>query len=218
MCIFNREMWGVTVSIISGLMYWLLEENIVTYRFGKHHSKTLAVLKWITIVGLIVEHLSLHYHALYERLMHIIHKSFILLFYGIGDIVIVFDQNYSIAFFMCGHILMLIECALKMIVLAVEYTVCITVFSILCTGVSTYLFKQHNKNITDKVLRLYILYIFVLSLILITPLVTQGYIGGWFFVISDLLLGFQIKRLSKLTFPLYYTSLLCLLYLYTTHE
>ena len=211
-------MWGIAVSIIFGFVYWILEENIVTYRFGEHHPKVLATFKWITIIGLIIEHLSIHYHLWYERLMYILHKCSILLFYGIGDMVIVFNQHYSVGFFMCGHILMLIECGLKIIMLAIEYIVGIKAFSVASTGLFAYLFKQHNKDVSDKVFGLYVIYIFVLSLILVTPLVTRGYFGGWFFVISDLLLGFQIKRLSKLTFPLYYTSLLCLLYLYTTHE
>lgn len=210
-------MLPLIISILAGCVYWVFEEEMLSHKFGPHHSKVLALLKWITVSGLIVEHLSLHYHVFLERLLHISHKCMIFLMYAIGDVIIIFNQNYSVTFFMFGHILLLIECTFKVVILAIEYIVGILAFSLVITSCFAYLYKQNNKDIDNYVYGLYVTYIFILSLILITPVITSGYFGGWFFVISDLLIGFKIKQLSKLTFPLYYTSLLCLLYLYTTH-
>jgi hypothetical protein len=210
-------MLGLAISILCGFIYWIVEEDIISHRFGEHHPKVLVGLKWITVLGLIIEHLALHYHALYERLISIIHKVGILMFYGFGDMIIVFNQNYSIIFFMCGHALLIMECILRALVLAIEYIVGISAFAIGTTALFGYLFKKYNKDISQYEYGLYIVYIFTLSLVLATPVVAKGYFGGWFFVVSDVLIGFKIKQFSKLTFPLYYTSLLCLLYLYTTH-
>lgn len=210
-------MLGLIISLISGFVYWIVEENIVTHRFGKHHSNVLAALKWCVISGIAIEHLSIHYHAFYERIISIGHKLSILLFYGFGDMVIVFNQNYSIIFFMCGHVLLISECILRMLVLAIEYTAGIVAFSLIITAIFGYLFKKHNQDMSRFEYQLYIGYIFTLSLIIITPIIAKGYFGGLFFVISDILIGFKIKKLSKLTFPLYYASLLSLIYLYSTH-
>lgn len=211
-------MWAVFASVMLGTCYWIFEEQIIKYRFGQHHPKVMVILKWATVSGLIIEHLTAHYHAFYERIIHIAHKGLILIMYAIGDMIIVFNQHYSVAFFMCGHILLLVKFSLKIFVLAVEYIVGITAFALLITAIFAYLFKKSNSNISNYTYGLYVSYIFVLALILITPFVASGYFGGWFFVISDILIGFKIKQFSKLTFPLYYTSLLCLLYLYTMHD
>ena len=211
-------MLPLIISLFSGCLYWGLEEKITTHRFGKHHLKILALLKWIAVVGLIIEHLSIHYHIFFERLIYIFHKCMIFTMYAVGDIIIIFNQHYSITFFMCGHILLLIECTLKIIVLTTKYLVGIIAFAVITTACFGYIYKKYNNNIDNCVYGLYITYIFILSLVLVIPVISSGYFGGYFFVISDLLIGFKIKQLSKFTFPLYYTSLLCLLYLYTTHE
>lgn len=208
----------IVISVAFGLVYWAFEERIITYRFGLHHSIIMVLLKWGTVFGLIIEHLSIHYHVFYDKFLRIVHKGMIFVLYAIGDTVIIFNQHYSIAFFMCGHILLLGKCVLKIIVLTVEYIVGVIAFALCVTAIFAYLFKKYNEKIDHYVYGLYITYIFTLSLILITPFVAFGYFGGWFFVISDLLIGFKIKQLSKLTFPLYYASLLSLLYLFTIHD
>jgi len=207
-------MWALAISIIFGAIYWTLEESIIKYRFGMHHTKVLALFKWITVLGLILEHLHIHYDVLYQQLTKIIGKCIVLSMYGIGDIVIVFNQNYSILFFALGHILLITESIVKILVLAIEYIVGIIVISLVATTIFGYIFKQTNNNLTNYEHGLYIIYIFILSLVITTPIVASGYFGTLLFVISDILIGFKIKQLSKLSFPLYYASLLCLLYVY----
>lgn len=207
-------MWPVAISLIFGLAYWIIEENIITYRFGKHHPKILATFKWMTIVGLIVEHIRIHYDIFYQKLTTILGKCFVLIMYGIGDMIIVFNQNYSIIFFALGHALLIIENAFKIFVLAIEYTVGIIAFALIITTVFAYIFKQQNTTLNNYEYGLYFTYIFILALVITIPVVASGYFGTLLFVISDVLIGFKIKQLSKMTFPLYYASLLCLLYLY----
>ena len=212
-------MFALIFSLISGCLYWIIEENIILFkgRITTYRTKILAALKWTTVFGLIIEHLSLHYHALYEKLLHIMYKSLIFLLYAFGDIIIIFNEPCSVIFFMIGHTLLLASYCFKILLLTIEYTVGILLFSIFITTLFGYVYRLYNKQMNNYVYGLYVSYIFVLSLILITPFITSGYLGGIFFVISDVLIGFKIKQFSKLTFPLYYTSLLCLLYLFTTN-
>ena len=69
------------------------------------------------------------------------------------------------------------------------------------------LFKSNGKEFI-----VYVIYIYSLGLILLLPFLISDYAGTVFFVLSDVLLGFKIKQFKKITFPLYYASLVCIIY------
>lgn len=136
----------------------------------------------------------------------------ILLMYAVGDFVIQFHQHYSIGFFMGGHAIFLIDYMAHLFFYTFEYIICVIGCCIMITTVFSWLFGKVNKDIGFIVYFIYILYIFSLSLVLVIPLLKNVYLGHLFFILSDVLIGFKVKHLSILTFPLYYTSLLYLLY------
>ncbi len=203
-------MLPLIICILLGIIYWCIEEKITDYKIS---TTVTAAIKWSAVIGLIGEMLRMHYHELYDKLAHIVVSSLIFLMYSIGDIVIQFNQNYSIGFFIGGHVILLYKFVLELMLLSIEYILLILLSIIIVTCISSYAFKKNSENIEPLELMIYVVYIFVLANILITPLLVSGYVGHIFFVVSDVLIGFKIKQLSKLTFPLYYTSLLFLLYL-----
>lgn len=200
-------MFALIASIVFGMIYWAIEERILAIRCSK---QTLAFIKSLCVFALIVELIHISYNTLDVNIIHVAHKTTVLLFYAIGDIVIIFHQPYSLAFFGSGHILIVFN----LFLLTMEYTLIIVGFSIIITTVCAWLFKTNNKELDTRTLNIYIGYMFILSLILLAPIIKVGYFGAIFFVISDILIGFNIRQFSKLTFPLYYISLLCFLYLY----
>lgn len=205
-------MFALLVSAILGLVYWSIEEGVVDYRCER---KYLALLKWVCVLGLIFEMFMIHYDEMYKNMIYLIYKTVIFVLYAIGDVIIVFNQNVSICFFMMGHCLLLYVPTFEMMMLAMDGVLLVCVCSLLVTLLFSWIFRRMNPDIEGEMLMFYVSYIFVLSVMLVVPLVVSGYYGGLFFVLSDVLIGLKIRRLSKFTFPLYYISLICLLYMYT---
>lgn len=202
-------MLPLVVCVLLGIVYWCIEEKVTDYSVS---STITATIKWSAVIGLIAEMLRIHYHELYEQFTYIVQNSIIFLLYSIGDIVIQFNEQYSIGFFIGGHIVLLSKFVLQLTMLSVGYIAIVLVSVISVTLISSYAFKKNSEHIEGLEFAVYVIYIFVLANILITPVFVSGYIGHMFFVVSDVLIGFKIKQLSKLTFPLYYTSLLFLIY------
>lgn len=202
----------LTFAIVAAFIYWFVD-NHNTYCSEKLHSclksKTLlAIIKWISVCILVILSIDL------SHTLNVL-KSGVLLLYSIGDVIIVWKESYSILFFMSGHILLILHALFKdlwehIVVNHIGLWLWLSSSIFICS-VSSFLLRLHRTDIENKEFLLYILYIFTLALVLILPTLASKYHGTIFFVISDVLIGFKITSFKKLTFPLYFISLLLIL-------
>ena len=129
-----------------------------------------------------------------------------LLMYAIGDVVIMWNQSFSLIFFQVGHLFFLSTYFQQ----NVYYEFLLPFFAVLTFSIHYFLIYR-NPKICDKPYEyiLYWMYIFVSQCFLIVP-VLHGYFGTIPFLISDLSIGFQLDIVHTFEYPLYYLSLLYL--------
>ena len=176
---------NITSSILLSILYWF--HDIIFrdyYGFDDNKVKYIkAIIKLLSILLLTGEYLPYQFNLA-------------LLFYCIGDFWIVFDEKTSLYFFMLGHIFFIQFFELSMMIVYVRYMIVLII-------ISTIIFHKIIGSPTP--FWTYFFYILVLHLYAIIPLF-HGHYAHLLFVLSDLLIGFNINH--RITWPLYYLSIL----------
>ncbi len=203
---------GLSAAIIVATIFWFIdnyttfcERNIHEYIDSK---SVLAFIKWSSVALLILISLD------FTHYLKII-KSAVLFSYSIGDVIIIWKETYSILFFMLGHSLLITHAILKdlwehIFIDHIGLWLWVSV-SIFIGLISSIALKIHRTDIENNEFILYVFYIFTLVLILFIPTLVSKYLGTIFFVMSDIVIGFKISALKKITFPLYFLSLILIL-------
>lgn len=180
------------LSLTCAALYWFFYQYYHVYHtrpIGKYEA---ALVKWLSVV-LLAETLDAPM------------SMFIFWFYSIGDIVILWNQHLAVLFFMIGHLIFL-----AMHIPMHNFFVMLGAFGLSSTFFSAYLY-QNKLTIDLKEMFLYFSYMLILGYLLVSTIYHEYY-GFILFVLSDIGIGFQIKNLYLLEFPLYYTSLLYFTY------
>ena len=165
----------ILLSLLSSSTYWYLD-HYCKYDNLKVFFKMMALLTLLDQENMI-------YNS-------------ILLSYSIGDVVLNYNEKYSIVFFGMGHLIFVMK------MLYAKLTLGLIVCSPIISASSALFYKiLRKKNIS------YFYYITILHLLLITSLV-HDYYGQILFILSDLSIGLKIKETEKFEWGLYYLSVL----------
>jgi hypothetical protein len=176
---------------------------VTCYSFLKHLNKKeiislsnadIAIMKLISILCLLEKSAP---NQVY---------NIILLFYALGDLIIVWSQPFSLIFFQVGHLFFLSTYH--------QYNISYEYFLPILAGLTFIIYftlLYQNPGLFEKHYEyvLYWIYIFVLHCFLFVPLF-HGYVGTIPFIISDISIGFELDVVHSLEYPLYYISLLYL--------
>lgn len=180
------------LSAICAFSYWLFYQYYHVYHTRPISKYEGAFIKWLSVV-LLMDFLNAHV------------SMSVLLFYSIGDIVILWNESISIIFFLIGHLIFISQ----HIPFHDLIPMC-TALALASIFFSVYMYEHHyvrSKRVCIKTAILYFLYMLILAYLLVSSL-HNYYYGFIFFVISDIGIGFDIEWLYLLEFPLYYISLL----------
>ena len=179
------------LTFLCGFIYWL------GYQFMniKLNKYTAGFFKWLSVVGFT-------WYTGWSM------ESLILICYSLGDVVIIWHQTSCLGFFLMGHLVfittMLVEHNFTFVTLSLS--IAITVY---------YGLLKHASSINETTPRiekiLYFTYIWALGYTLVASL-WHTYIGYILFVVSDLSIGFKFKYLKLAEFPLYWFSLLYMIW------
>lgn len=208
-------MFIIAIALILGFIYWFIEnhsEKTKTHFLFKNTQIPhwiIGGIKWSSVALLIYTTINI------QSTIHII-KTTILILYSIGDFIIIYSDSTSIVFFLAGNLMIVTHFITRMfwdlLVTTHLHLLAWLVTSITIASIACIVFNVKRKDLPSTEISIYFVYIFSLGLILTLPLIFFDYIGGLFFVLSDIILGFKILQLRKLTFPLYFASLICILY------
>lgn len=182
----------------------------ITYSYLKHLTYSqpnsfmmskldIAFLKFMSII------------LLFELNPQVWFYNWTLIGYAMGDVVIVWNQSLSLVFFSIGHLFFLSSYHQH----DIYYEYYLPVLAII-TFIILFVLTHKNPKVCSKHYEyvLYWFYIFILNLFLVFPLMA-GYYGTLLFLLSDLSIGFNLRWIKSLEYPLYYFSLLYLRYQYT---
>lgn len=174
-------------AYLFSLFYWILS-NANNKLDKPRFLNVTALFKFLSII-LLIDNINIY--------------GAILICYSLGDLMIFYSESYSLYFFKIGHVLFLWE----YIVDIMDYHKD-TLFELLLGSVTFISFTTlfiYNKLNKDDVK--YLVYIFTLHMYLLIPLYYL-YFGSLLFVISDVLIGFNVDHVQWTTWPLYYASII----------
>jgi len=211
----------IFVSIALALTYWFISTRKKEH--FKFHKIKLASIKWLSVVLLFEwERTFLHLwmDGIKEKGIAMALKHGTILFYSIGDVIIIWNEPLSIYFFLTGHICFLTRCIwldlpekFVPILIRVGHYGGLWILSIVGTVIA---YKQlakkseaDGKSFKSSEQITYFLYIHILFLLIFIP-IYHSYFGMLLFVLSDLAIGFDLPLLHSYSFLLYYGSLLYL--------
>lgn len=213
---------SIAISVTSGIIYWY-RSNAKDLEESKEKI-IQAVLKFSAVFFLIIVNLSIHKH----------NKLSALTAYAAGDVAIIIKEEVSLVFFGIGHVFVIVDwlCYQKSFVHGhwwsqlVElplstYSVILparfVMFCVICTlnliltTIFLFAFLLRNESKLSSGLQ-YGLYIFLLGLVAILAIISEGRLSFLLFVLSDLIIGFRFKRLAILSYPMYYTCIFLFLW------
>lgn len=177
----------ITFSVLSSISYWL-----VKHYYPEHNPHKLS-LKTITKFFAIILLLDSTKLSIYNS---------IVFSYMLGDVTLLYSQYIAVHFFFIGH----------MIFLWNLMTLKILFFTLATSAIWIYT-SLFFKDILLLDGMIYLTYIGSLHLYFVIPLL-YGYYGQILFITSDVGKGFIKKYpfMDKLTWPLYYFSMLYMKY------
>lgn len=164
------------ISLASSCTYWYMD----TY---KQYENIKLFFKVASIIFLMNWNYQLY--------------SSILTCYVLGDIIIYYNQKYSLIFFGFGHLVFMLNFIYDYLFLTILMTPIL-----IASSTFIHCLLNYESNV-------YLIYIILLHYLLMTTLI-HDYYGKILFIISDISIG--MKLIEIIEWPLYYLSILYLQY------
>jgi len=177
----------IILSILLSCGFWYISNKLPEYEY-RLPKMLLKITSLITLIDtyLDIDPISPQYY-----------KYFVLVFYLLGDLIIVWNELISVPFFIIGHLICILS---HMIHLPWLILLCILISpTLLLISMIVYI-------ILDEPDVIYLAYTYILGVILIITTV-NGYYGYILMIISDIIIISRISSVQFLTWPLYYISI-----------
>lgn len=184
-----QESYYFHLQCFSFLVYWLVS---LIYPPPNPYNSFIAIVKGISVSLLL--NISNPFSYL----------NLIIVFYLLGDVVIIWAELYSMYFFMTGHLILL-----GYLIYLNPYTLLLLFLSLPILYIIAILIHLY----LEKAEILYKYYILSLEILIVASFM-NNYFGFLLLVISDFIIGFNIPFCQVLSWPLYYLNLFLLVEFY----
>jgi len=177
----------IILSILLSCGFWYISNSLPDYKF-RLPKMLLKIAALITLIDtyLYLDPISPQYN-----------KYFVILFYLIGDLIIVWNELISLHFFIIGHLICIISYIIHLPWL---------IFLCILLSPALLLISMIVYIILGEPDVIYLIYTYILTIILVITTI-NGYYGFILMILSDIIIISRISSVQFLTWPLYYISI-----------